>query len=133
MSRAAVNSVLENSIELQALGLLPGATYAANAVDTVEERPFIVMRWEENVRAFDTRGVQGLTVWVNDNLGDYTRIDACLEVIKRLLTNMVHVAGSDGRTITQIDWSGDSGDLWDDGYHTIARNAGFSVVSRPTG
>lgn len=133
MSRAAVNSVLSNSIELQALGLLPSATYAANAVDTPPERPFIVMRWEENVRSFSDRGVQGLTVWVNDQLGDYTRIDQMIHIIKKLLTDMVHVAGDDGRTVTQIDWSGDSGDLWDDGYHTIARNAGFSVVSRPTG
>lgn len=132
MSRAAVNTAIENSAVLAGLGLVAGATYAANALDATKERPFVVMRWENRPKSFGDRGVQGLTVWVHDQPGDYTRVDKMLAEIRSVLTSMVHVAGVDGMTVTQIDWTGDSADLWDDGFRTITRNAGFSVVSRPS-
>jgi hypothetical protein len=130
MSRVAINLAIENSAALQLLGLPADGTFQANAADTISIRPFVVIRWEENRRAFADKGTQGLTVWVHDDLGDYTRIDNILEKIKEILTAMVHVQGSDQRIVTQVDWSGDSGDLYDDGYRTITRNAGFRVLSR---
>jgi hypothetical protein len=130
MSRAAVNLALSTNLDLLVLGLQPEQTYAANAIDTPIEKPFIVMRWEEVTPAFKDKGTQGLTVWVHDELGDYTRIDLMLEKVKEILTAMVHVAGSDGRVITLIEWTGDSPDFWDDGFNTITRNSGFRVVSR---
>lgn len=132
MSRSVVNEALANNTQLLALGMLADATFAANMIDTPTIRPFIVMRWEETTRAFARIGSQGLTIWVHDEVGDYTRIDAMLEIIKSVLTSIVHVAGGDGKTVTQIDWAGDSPDLYDDGFATISRNAGFIVVSRPT-
>jgi hypothetical protein len=132
MSRAAVYSVLRDSVLLEELGLPTGAVFAGNNVDTPEMRPFIVMRWEEKTKAFADRGPQGLTVWAHDEIGDYTRIDKMIEVIKAIMGEMVHVPGDDDRTVTCVTWTGDSADLYDDGYHTISRNAGFQVVSRAT-
>lgn len=130
MSRAAVNVAIQNDSELLGLGLQFEQTYAANAIDTPIVKPFVVMRWEDTTRSFGDIGTQGLTVWVHDDLGDYTRIDAMLERVKEILTAMVHVSGTDGRIVTQIDWAGDSPDLWDDGFQTITRNSGFRVISR---
>lgn len=125
MSRAAVQTAL-----LAAPGLPAGQSWAANALDTPTAYPFIVHRWEETSPAFGLIGTETLRVWVHDEVGDYARINTLLEWVKMTLTAMTHVAGSDGRIVTQIDWTGDSGDLYDDGWKTISRNAGFRVVSR---
>ena len=125
MSRAAVQAVL-----LTAPGLPSQQSWAMNSLDTPTQWPFIVQRWEETTPAYGLVGTQGLTVWVHDQPGDYARINTLLEWIKSALTAMVHVNGGDGRIVTQIDWTGDSSDLFDDGWGTITRNAGFRVVSR---
>lgn len=131
MSRVAFNQLLENDSGLSLLGLPVDATYQANAVETPQIRPFIVIRWEDRTRVFGTRGFDQVTVWVHDEPGDYTRIDRMLERIKAVLQSAIHVQGSDNRILTQVDWVGDSGDLYDDGWATITKNAGFRVVSRP--
>lgn len=131
MSRVAFNQLIENDPTLQLLGLPVDGTFQANAVDTPEIRPFVVIRWEERTRAFGDRGFDQVTVWVHDTPGDYTRIDRMLARIKAVLDAATHVPGSDDRILTQVDWTGDSGDLYDDGWSTITKNAGFRVVSRP--
>lgn len=131
MSRVAFNQLIEQDGTLLTMGLPPGATFQANAVETPQMRPFIVIRWDEKVRAFADRGTYTVTVWVHDEPGDYGRIDKMLERIKFVLGNAMHVPGSDDRILTCVDWSGDSADLYDDGWDTITKNAGFLVVSRP--
>lgn len=125
MSRAAVQTAL-----LTAPGLPAQQSWAANSLDTPTAWPFIVHRWEETTPEFGLVGLETLRVWVHDKPGDYTQINTLIEWVKSTLTAMIHVAGSDGRIVTQIDWTGDSGDLFDDGWGTITRNAGFRVVSR---
>jgi hypothetical protein len=45
---------------------------------------------------------------------------------------MEEVEGDDGQTVTQIRFSGGSGDLYDEGFQTIMRNSSFRVLSRFT-
>lgn len=125
MSRVAVQTIL-----LGAPGLPASQSWAMNALDTPTAYPFIVARWEESAPAFGDVGSRGLTVWVHDEPGDYARIDSMLAWIKNALTSAIHVNGGDGWIITQIDWTGDSPDFFDDGWRTITRNAGFRVISR---
>ena len=125
MSRAAIQTALS-----AAPGLPSGQSWGAHALDTPQEFPFIVTRWEDKTPAFGLIGPQNLTIWVHDEPGDYTRINVLLEWIKATLTAMIHVSGSDGSIVTQVDWTGDSPDLFDDGWNTITRNATFRIISR---
>ena len=125
MSRAAITNAL-----LAAPGVAAEQVWGANALDTPTAWPFIVHRWEEKVPSFKLVGTESITVWVHDKPGDYAQINTILEWMKDTLTNMIHVPGADGFIVTCVDWTGDSGDLWDDGWGTITRNSGFRVVSR---
>lgn len=100
-------------------------------------QPFSVERWEDvtGTSAFGASSFQGnpvrqqgLTIWVYDAPGDYTRIDKIVRRIREILTDVVAERADDG-WITQIDWAGDSGDLYDDIYSAIARTSSFSVIS----
>lgn len=130
MSRNGVVSLLSGDGVLLSLGLVDDRIYGSNAIDTPREYPFLVVTFEDTTPAFGDRGTRGLTVWAYDEPSDYTRLDAMITRIRSILTSATHFKGSDGWTITQIDWAGSSPDLYDDGWHAISRNAGFRVVSR---
>jgi hypothetical protein len=125
VSRAAINTAL-----LAAPGVSVDQVWAANALDTPTAWPFIMHRWEETAVAFGLVGTETVTIWVHDKPGDYSQINAIIAWMKTALTSMVHVDGGDGYIVTCVDWTGESGDLWDDGWETITRNASFRVVSR---
>ena len=133
MSKAAVYSLLANDAQLQSLGLASTAVYLAGTTDTPPERPFVALSWgnEQRGLSWDAKnGPRELTIWVHDIPGDYERIDAIISRIRTLLTTSLHVVGLDGYTLTQADWTGNSGDLQDDGHGTFVRTVGFTVVSR---
>ena len=133
MSRAAAYALLVGDSELSALGVTAQTVIANNAVDTMREIPFVVLRWEEVQTRWGkagSRGKQRLTVWAHDRSGDYTRINTVLDRIKVLYEPVQHLVGVDGRTITQFDWVGESADLYDDGFKTICRNHAYDVVGR---
>jgi len=135
MSRAAVYSLLVGDTELSALGITASTIFASNAVDTVTASPFLVLRWEEQTARWgiaNQRGKQLLTVWAHDRTGDYSRINAILKRVETILTLALHVPGTDGMTLTQCEWRGESSDLYDDGFKTITRNSAYDVVSRQT-
>jgi hypothetical protein len=125
MSRAAIQTAL-----LAAPGLPAEQVWASNALDTPMAWPFIIHRWDSVTPAFKLIGTEQVIIWVHDKPGSYDRINTILEWVKQELTDMVHVPGSDGRILTCVEWTGDSGDLYDDGWDTITRNASFTVVSR---
>lgn len=129
MSRDALYELV-SVIAVNQLNMPAGAVYAANAVDNPTQRPFVVIRWEGNAKAFKNVGQQTVSIWVHDNLGDYARINSAIDALREQLPEYVHISGTDGHTITCIEWQGDSGELYDDGYQTVTRNSSFRVVSR---
>lgn len=123
--RAAVHSLIAGNV--------PGVeeTYGSNSVDSPREQCFIVLHWETTTAAFGSRGTTTLYVWVHDRERDYTRrIDPALTWVRETLTESFHVLGADGVTLTCATWNGESDDLFDDGYGTIARYAQFTIVAR---
>ena len=131
MSRAAVYTLLTTDDELAALGL--AAVYAFQAVDTPNSKPFVVTRWDEvQPGVVPSRGPQSLTLWVYDTPADYARIDSIIARAKDILLDAVHVDGSDGMTITQVRWTGDSQDLYDDVYGCVVRTSSYDVIVRPS-
>jgi hypothetical protein len=133
VSRAGVYTLLVGDTALSAMGVTAGTVIQDNAVDTMRQTPFVVLRWEEVTPRWalaGSRGKQVLTVWAHDRGGDYTRINAVLDRIKEIFIPVEHFAGADGRTITQLDWRGESADLYDDGFKTLCRNHAYDVVGR---
>lgn len=130
-ARAAIYNLLSSDSQLLALGV--EEVYASNSIDTPEENIFLVLRGETGEsRAYGSRAVEHLTVWVHSKDRDYSTLDLILKRVKTLLGSAVHLAGSDGWTLTQADWRSDSADLVDGGFHTITRYSDFAIVSRYT-
>jgi hypothetical protein len=70
-----------------------------------------------------------LEVWIHDNRGSYVRIDALIELVRTVLVAAVPMENSTHR-IVDVEWTGDSPDLVDDGYNTNTRNARFTLTGR---
>ena len=73
-----------------------------------------------------------LTVWAHEareSSTDYGKLNEILDRVEEILLNNIHVSGADG-VLTTVTYNGRSGELNDEGYKTITRNAAFSVGSR---
>ncbi len=138
MSRAAVYTLVSTDATVQSLGIPVGAVYASNAQDTPQDESemFVILRWEEKTVTFGDnvlgthKGTQFLSVWVHSRGRAYDPINAVLARIKTILTSAVHVLGADGVTLTQADYTGESGDLYDDGFHTLTRYHSYRIACR---
>lgn len=124
--RETVYQALSTDTELQALGGAAGVeVWNIEAIDNPERgKPFVVTAWSTTPRPVHSGARRrDLIVWAHDEGGDYSRIDAILERVRQILVGMIHQGG-----ISQVDWEGASGDLYDDGFRTITRNSGFRVI-----
>lgn len=90
-----------------------------------EVRPFIVLSFGEETPSVGDATLQGLSVYVHDDPGDYLRIGNILKLIRNVLPGQV----IDPSGIS-VGWTGDSTDLADDTYKTITRFASFTLVGR---
>lgn len=129
-ARAALFSLLANDGELIGLGV--EKVYAANAVDTPGEQCFLIVKWDETVKAYGRTGSNPVSVWAHDKDRDYGRIEAVLNRVENLLADTVHRDGEDGWTLTLATWLGQGPDLYDTGYETCTRYSDFQVASRLT-
>lgn len=127
--------MLDNAPSLSAMGLRSGSVYQANTIDTSPaERPFLSLSWGGRLRA---GGVPAsfpihprvLTVWVYDEPGDYRRIDRMIVDIRHLIIGTVAQEVGDGLYVSEVRWTGDSQDLYDDVYKAILRTTSYEVIS----
>jgi hypothetical protein len=93
--------------------------------ETPTERPFEVLRFENETPELEEASFQDVTIWVHDNPGSYMNIDAILRQIRMTLEGPV--TSQEG--IMAI-WQGDSPDLFDDERGTIVRNTSYRLVGR---
>jgi hypothetical protein len=128
VARAAVQSLLEGSTTLAALGFT--SIMAANSADAPPQQRFIVIRWEGTTAFVEKRGTSRLQIWFHDTDRDYTAIADAMEIAREALINAVHVTGADGVKITTVRWDEDSPDLFDDGYGTVTKWSAFTVAAR---
>lgn len=120
--RAAIYSLLREDEVLRGLGV--EKVYASPGIDTPKEQFFLVMRWLDSAPAFQLVGTRDLQVWVHKKDMDYFLMGMVIQRIKELMTSTTHLQGSDG-VFRQAAWTGDSGDLRDDGFRTFTQHAGF--------
>lgn len=132
MSRSAVYSALVGDTQLSALGIGASEIYASNSMDELpRDKPAIILRWEDVTAPWrGQRGVQRLTIHAHDATRTYDRINKILDRTKEILEPLTHVSGVDGYVLTQMDWRGESGELYDDGFKTNTRYALWDVVAR---
>lgn len=125
---ALVFSALSSDTQLQTLGIDADSCWAAGSFEGPQPTPFMVMRWGNTVKGIGPSNSATLMVFVHDDPGSYERINAIIvrarEVIKALAAS-----GDSGNWITAVEWLGDSGELNEEAYRTITRNAEFNVVA----
>lgn len=137
MSRAAVYDAIVSDSSLQALGFDTDSVLVSHdGNQRPNDKMFMVLRWEaHDIDVRLGRGPRHLAIWVHmyrEFSTDYVRIDNVFTILDGILTNMVHVEGDDGETLTVVEAEGRSRDLKDDSYQTICRSASYKVLSRVT-
>lgn len=141
--RDSVYRALVDDSNLNSLGIASGTVFPNYSMDQrpVEGGAFIILRWEDQpflgtgtMRGRRRgKGGRNITIWVHipkSESSDFTKIDAIHDRVEEVLTSMEHSPGTDGYTVTCIEATGRGGDLRDDGFDTITRNAGYRVLSR---
>lgn len=133
---AIYESIVDDN-ELQNLGISEGKVFELQSVD---ERPvdsgyFVVINWQESTVYSNNTGINKaprfMMIWVHtpqDETRDYRLIDRILNRLDDILLPIEHKTGSDGMRVTCITKQGRSGNLIDDGWKTIARNATYGVL-----
>lgn len=126
--RALIYSTLVNDSVLNAAGINDASAFAVD-VDTPQTRPFLQIRWGRTEIGLRRTVVsrRTLVVWIHDQPGDYSVIDAILTRVKDLLLTLEGQSNGSGHVIA-VEWTGDSEDLADDGHGTITRNTSFELV-----
>lgn len=143
MARAAILETILADQRMQALGLDDDSVVVNY---DGEQRPegvgpvFLVLAWsspETALRGDDiwSRRFMNLTIWAHilrDESTDFVRLDKILDDLDDILLNMVHVAGTDGYTVSLVESAGRSRDMRDDAYQTICRSVSYRILSRET-
>jgi hypothetical protein len=128
--RSLVRNLLIADTDL--LALIPADRWiqATAADDSPPARPFAVLRFAGTFPMQVRAASQcALEIWIHDNAGSYDRID---EIVKKVKATM---ASSDQATedsyntdLIHAEWSGDSVDLFDDGYRTNTKSTSFNLT-----
>ena len=103
----------------------------------VDNKPFIIIRFgnSESGKGHH-RGPRVVSFWAHypkSISSDFGLVDAMLKEVERIVSNMEHVPGADGYTVTTTFKQGESADNSDDSYRTISRSTDYMVLSRFTG
>lgn len=142
MSRAAIYSAISSDDALNDLGIDEDSLFTNYSMDEkpLESGPFVILRWEDqkppvfsDVDQPITKSARTLTVWAHypvESSTDFTRVDAILNRIDEVLRVLEQVSGDDGEIVTLVTVFGRSGDLHDEAFKTISRNARYEVLSR---
>jgi len=133
--RSLVYSAIIADAPLAALDVVAAGVLSGDG-DTPEARPFLNLRWGLTriglSRTISDR--QDLAIWVHDvGPSDYQRINAIIARLRGLLMSIEDQVDPNGGRVTAVEWSGDSGDLVDDGHGTIVRNTNFVLIGRGEG
>lgn len=136
MGREAIYRALYSDTELNNLGIARTEIFPNYVKDETPTRTkrFLILRWEEiQVNRAVRTGPTVLTVWAHCPTtlsNDFSKLDAILERVKVVLEGLEHFEGTDGKTVTNVIWTGTGGDFKDPGYDTITKNSAFKVLFR---
>jgi hypothetical protein len=120
--------------ELNALGITPTRM---KELDSIDKRPFdsgyfLVTRWlDQDLHPTINRGPRDLMVWAHqpkERGRNFIVLERILERINDIWVSVLAETGTDGVRVTSVKRRGQSGNLDDEGWKTVARNATFSVL-----
>lgn len=136
-----IYEALTGDATLETQGITDGRVLELQSVD---ERPFdtgyfIIINWQESSSFSSLISNQSampkmprvMTIWVHSPLDsgrDYRQIDKILNRIDTLLLPIEQQKGTDDIRVTCVTRQGRSGNLIDDGWKTITRNATYGVL-----
>jgi len=124
--RAVIRGAIVADLTLQGLGVV-GEGVLSGEIDTPAQRPFLNLKWGERRPFFQGAVNQAvLAVWVHDNPNDYDKIDLICARLRVLIPSLVGMQDVTDY-VSQIAWTGDGGDLKDDGHRTIARVSNYLI------
>lgn len=133
-AREALARLVYEDAAMQGLGFTEARVWASGALDTPDrEGPFIVINVDLQEKVFGTTSRDTVSYWVHlpkEKGRDYNLIDLAIEQLKSLMANVVHLAGSDGWSLTAGTWVDTSRDLSDDAFHTLVKYVTFTVATR---
>lgn len=126
--RDLVFHALTSDTELTALGIDTNHAWASGSVEGPQPAPFIVIKWGNTSKGIGPINTAPVQIFVHDDIGDYGVINSILLRVRAVMTGLA-AHGYAANWIIEVDWLGDSGDLADDTYKTLMRNAEFNVVA----
>lgn len=116
------------STDAALMALLPGGLFGDRAeIPSDTLRPFGILT-HEGPNPGVSRMMQSRSfLWVHDEPGDYTRIDAVLKMAREVLLTAVPTS-LNGVWLNDVRWEGVSPDLFDDTRRTNVKNAAFLLT-----
>jgi hypothetical protein len=139
MSRAAIFDLLVANEDLNSIGIDEDSVFHNYSLEErpIQSGPFLILRWGEVDRPpfFGVKSPVRLTLWIHwplEETNDFSKIDKAIDICDEILSDMSNSSGIDGYTVTCVRPTGRSGDMKDDGFQTITKNAGYEVLSRKT-
>ena len=146
MSRALIETLLKTDPDLAGMGIDEDSVFNQHDINErpKHDGPFIVIRWEESMQFSQSytgmsngipRAPRMLTLYVHSPIEistDFDHIDQIIDRIDQIFYPIEDMPGTDGNTITAIRNAGRSGDLKDEGFMTVYRNATYPVLYRRT-
>lgn len=138
----AIYETLTEDQTLQNYGI---TTERVLELQSIDERPFddgcfVVINWQESsgfglmngaIQNTVQKPPRTMMIWVHspsDRSRDYRILDRILNRIDELLLPIEHKLGSDDIRVSCVVKQGRSGNLTDDGWKTISRNATYGVL-----
>lgn len=108
------------SLGIDATNMYPGMM----TPDTPAGDLWVVLRWgvTDVGPGRDAGRVENLSIWAYNRQSDYGPI---LDVLARCKAVLLGISGPGA--IIQVDYRGDSEDLWDDGYRAVTRNSSYRI------
>lgn len=110
------------------MGMLPGGlTSDRSLLATPTVRPFGVLMHEGPSRGIGRVHRWTTVLWVHDEIGDYTRIDAALRRARVVMESLPGLVSA-GFSVVDVRWQETSSDLYDDARETNVKNSTFLLV-----
>lgn len=111
--------------------LVPGGIHQRHTMTELPQIPsarFMVFGLRRSAPSRAKPGAKtGVTVWVYDEGGDYTKIDETLAEVKNQLESAV---GTPTNKLILFQWAEDNQDDYDPGFQRIFKSASFTIVHK---
>lgn len=127
--KSVIGRAITTDTQLQELGVNRDTFYTGDAtVNNPHLGVYVVARYLDRIIGVGESRPQGITFYVHDHPNDFTKVNAIVYHIRRVLIN-IGPTKTDTGWITQVDWVTDSGELSDDATRTIFRQSTFSIIA----